>query len=205
MQATSRKIDIWTPPGQEPSAGALGLAAAVGALGGAAAVARWQAVNPATALGYAHGVRHDLWWEFNLAASFEWQARVSRLHPIFWRQRLARLAGLFNLVPLLERPVESLTPAERARANLAVALLPQPDLLVWEEPFRALPGRERMQLCRIVRRLCRTEGLTVVMAVTLKEDGLDGREDESWIGHSYHGRRPGPARRRAAASGSLWP
>ena len=204
MQAISRQVGIWTPPGQRPSAGALGLAAMAGALGGARALARWQAEHPEAAAGYAHGERHDLWWEFDLSASFKWQAHVSRLNPLYGQQRLLKLARLFALTDLLGRPVESLTPGEQARANLAVALLPQPDLLVWEEPFRTMPGREWMQLCRIVRRLCRTEGLTVIMVAALKEETQHERQHETWADHLRSGRRPGVAGRPTPATGALW-
>lgn len=223
MRAVSRQVGIWAPPGQRPGEGVLALAAEAGARGGARALARWQSpstdgVAPAetasgriTSVGYAHGERHDLWWEFQLSASFRWQAHINRMNPAFARQRMTRLAGLFGLTELLSRRVESLSAGELARANLAVALLPQPDLLIWEEPFRTLPGPEWMQLCRIVRRLCRTDGLTVVMVAEEHHDAAH-REDayDDWLyqtgsDHPGDSRRAWAPRGRVAATGTVWP
>jgi ABC-type Mn2+/Zn2+ transport system ATPase subunit len=111
----------------------------------------------------------------------------------------------------MSQRVEALSTGERARANLAVALLPQPDLLVWEEPFRTLPGPEWMQLCRTVRRLCRTDGLTVIMVAEEHPD-TDDKEDthDAWLyqtGSDHPGdlRRTWNPRGRAAAAGTVWP
>lgn len=203
MRTVSRQIRIWMPPGQQPREGLLALAAEAGARGGSAAVARWQADHPGTAITYAHGQRHDLWWEFQLAASFRWQAHVSRLNPGYGRQRLVRLAGLFGLSDLLGRRVETLTAAERSRANLAVALLPQPDVLVWEDPGHGLSETEWIHLSRTVRRHCRTEGLTVVM---IAEEGTPHVcEDEVWPDRPGDGSHAWGAGDRAASAGPVWP
>ena len=223
MRAVSRQVGLWTPPGQRPGEGVLALAAEAGAQGGARALARWLA--PATdgaqhqlgagerltSVGYAHGERHDLWWEFQLSASFRWQAHMNRMNPAFARQRIARLAGLFGLTDLMNRRVETLSARELARANLAVALLPQPDLLVWEEPFCALPGPEWMQLCRTVRRLCRTDGLTVIMVAEQHPDAARKEEPNHDWPYQTRSDDPGDSRRawaprgRIAATGTVWP
>jgi hypothetical protein len=78
-----REIDIWWPAGQGPSEAVLELGARIGARGGARAVAGWREHQPETTIAYAHGFRHDLWWEFPLQASFQWQALTNRMHPAF--------------------------------------------------------------------------------------------------------------------------
>jgi ABC-type taurine transport system ATPase subunit len=216
MRSVSRQVGIWAPPGQRPGDDVLALAAEAGALGGARALARWlgaPGVAPGStdAVAYVHGERHDLWWEFQLSASFRWQAHIHRMNPAFAAQRLTRLAGYFGLTDLMTRRVESLSPGELARANLAVALLPQPHLLVWEEPFRSLPGPDWMQLCRSVRRLCRTEGLTVIMVAEAHETANDMEDiTNDWL-HQTRPDHPGDRHRawaprgRVAATGTHWP
>jgi ABC-2 type transport system ATP-binding protein len=195
-----REIDIWWPAGQGPSEAVLELGARIGARGGARAAAGWREHQPETMIAYAHGFRHDLWWEFPLQASFQWQALTNRMHPAFCQQRLQRLAGLFDLTRLLERRVDLLTPAERVRANLAVALLPQPDVLVWEEPFAELDPQQWLRACRSLRRLCRTDGLTVIMVA--QEEIRHECEDETWVLRAGNGRSFGTAGRRPAAGGA---
>lgn len=64
-----------------------------------------------------------------------------------------------------------LTAAERSLADLAVALLPGPDLLVWEEPAAHLSGADRDRAARAVLELCRRESITV-LAVAAEPAGL---------------------------------
>jgi ABC-2 type transport system ATP-binding protein len=152
---------VWNPPGRTPLPNLTDLLAEARRLGGASALTEYWQEQPCRSA-YVHGERHDLWWEFALSASFRWQAHIWRLAPEDARRRTYRLALALGLLTLLDRPVEGLTPAQRARANLAVALLPKPDLLVWEEPFCHLAGADCARAGRLVRQLNRTEGLTVV-------------------------------------------
>lgn len=121
---------------------------------GARIVETWLREHPGCRAAYVHAQRHDLWWEFRLVDSFRWQGHICRMRPALARQRMLKLCALLGLTPLLERPVSELTAVERTLADLAVALLPQPDLLVWEE---ASPG-----IARRVYNLCRVEGIALV-------------------------------------------
>lgn len=144
---------IWRSPearhdwNQEPHLTALANQALQ--LGGQRALSRWQ---PAPAeVAYVHGERHDLWWEFNLESSFRWQAHVHRIRPEIYQQRLHRLTRALGLEGMLAREVASLTHGTRALADLAVALLPNPALLLWEEPFYLLSQPEAALAVRLVQ------------------------------------------------------
>lgn len=123
---------------------------------------RFPLMSASTRIGRAHGVRHSLWWEFALLHSFEWQGRSANLAPAEYQHRLQTLVQAFELSDLLDRRVEELTPAERARAELAVALLPQPEVLIWEEPFQAIPPADRDRVVQMVQRIIPSDGLTVM-------------------------------------------
>lgn len=141
----------------------------------------WQAALPECQIVRVDGQRHDLWWEFALKHSFRWQAHLHQIPADYYRRRVHRLAFRFGLTELLEERVEDLTPAECARADLAVALLPHPDLLIWEEPFAAIPREERPQVVRAVQTMMLTEGL-VVVAASRRPDGLEGMASADWEG-----------------------
>ncbi|MBY6276383.1 hypothetical protein [Symbiobacterium thermophilum] len=130
-------------------------------LGGRAALQAWapsagQAVSPAgtgvtpDSVAYVHGGRHDLWWEFTLEASFRWQAHLCRLRPDVYQRRLHRLTCALGLEGVLQREVASLTHGTRALADLAVALLQEPRLLLWEEPFYYMSQEEALRAVRAV-------------------------------------------------------
>lgn len=166
MTMAQREVIRWVPPGRRPAPGLEALVHLARAEGGACALTRWSSERPGLRTAHVHGERHTLWWEFRLSDSFRWQGHLSR-------QRTQRLAALFGLTAVLDRAVEELSPAERARADLAVALSARPELLVWEEPFRLLSGPEHTRVIQAVLELCRTEGITV-LAVAAETPGLRG-------------------------------
>jgi len=144
---------IWRSPeaglnwNQEPHLAAL--AGQALAEGGRKALGRWQPAPVRVA--HVHGERHDLWWEFTLESSFRWQAHMQRIRPEVYQQRLHRLTRALGLDGLLSREVASLTHGTRALADLAVALLSSPDLLLWEEPFYLLSQAEAARAARLVQ------------------------------------------------------
>ncbi|MFZ5815282.1 MAG: hypothetical protein ACOY93_08255 [Bacillota bacterium] len=172
-----REHRIWHPhhPGRMGDLDRLARQAA--ALGGRRALAAWLAerssgsgLQPELRVAYVHGERHDLWWEFTLEASFRWQAHLHRIRPALYQQRLRRLTRALGLEGLLGREVSSLTHSSRALADLAVALLPQPDLLLWEEPFYLLGQADAGRAIRLVQELHQA-GMGLV-AVAAEPPGL---------------------------------
>lgn len=119
---------------------------------------------------YVHGERHDLWWEFTLEASFRWQAHLCRLRQDVYRQRLRRVTRALGLEEVLQREVASLTHGTRALADLAVALMQKPRLLLWEEPFYYMGRDEALRAVRLVEAE-HLAGMTVV-AVAREAPGL---------------------------------
>ena len=172
---------LWHPTGQPLPQHALALANLLTSNSPADALAMWQPEWPGVQAAHVQGARHDLWWEFALSSSFRWQVHVHRLNPAFATQRLDKLTRLFGLSPVLNVRVEDLSLAEQARADLAVKLLTQPDVLVWTEPFVNLHGLDRLQVSRSVWHLCQTEGLTVL--TTARKEGLrNERKHTAWAG-----------------------
>ncbi len=54
------------------------------------------------------------------------------------KQRIAELAGQFNLGPLLNRPAGELSAGQKTRVALAKSLINKPDLLLLDEPTASL-------------------------------------------------------------------
>lgn len=172
MNRTAVEIAIWQSPNRSRVAAA-GLAEAVRTGEAVAALRWWRRSSPGLRLAHVHGGRHDLWWEFALRDSFRWQSHLWRMAPGRYQLRLRRLVHALGLVPLLDTRAEDLSAADRARADLAAALLPGPDLLLWEEPFRLMATADCCTARNLIRDLVDTEGLTVV-AFAAEPPGLRG-------------------------------
>ena len=76
--------------------------------------------------------------------------------------RIAELARMLAIVPLLDRPVRGLSGGEQQRVALARALAPKPSILLLDEPFAAVDPATRQVLRRELRELHEREGITTL-------------------------------------------
>jgi len=76
--------------------------------------------------------------------------------------RIAELADMLALSPLLDRPIRGLSGGEQQRVALARALAPRPSILLLDEPFAAVDPATRQVLRRELRELHEREGITTL-------------------------------------------
>ncbi|WP_431223225.1 molybdate ABC transporter ATP-binding protein ModF [Serratia sp. L9] len=78
--------------------------------------------------------------------------------------RCAQLAAQFGITPLLSRRFKYLSTGETRKTLLCRALMPQPDLLILDEPFDGLDANSRAQLAILLNALS-LQGYTLVLVL----------------------------------------
>jgi ABC-type sugar transport system ATPase subunit len=94
--------------------------------------------------------------------NIEFGLEVRRVGGPARTEAVVRVADILGIAPLLERSVEGLSGGERQRAALARALVLEPRVLLLDEPVSSIDEASRDGLCRELRRIQRTLGLTVI-------------------------------------------
>lgn len=86
--------------------------------------------------------------------------------------RVASLADLVGIAPLLDRGIRGLSGGEQQRVALARALAPRPRILLLDEPFAAVDPALRRVLRRTLREIREHEGITTLHVTHDVDDAL---------------------------------
>jgi zinc/manganese transport system ATP-binding protein len=79
------------------------------------------------------------------------------------RQRVAEVIDLVDAAAYADRPVGEVSGGEQQRILIAQALVRRPSMLLLDEPLDSLDLPNQSAVAALVARVCRTEGVTVVM------------------------------------------
>lgn len=95
--------------------------------------------------------------------------------------RLSELCKLFKLSDILDRAVAKLSGGQRRRADIARALLHEPEILILDEPTTGLDPQTRKLLWDAVTSLRNTKKTTVFLTTHYMEEAADADYIVIWI------------------------
>ncbi len=90
-----------------------------------------------------------------------------------FKTRLAELAKLLDFGELLKRTVGKLSGGQRRRIDVARALLPNPKILVLDEPTTGLDPQTRKTLWNVISDLRKNENMTVFLTTHYMEEAAE--------------------------------
>ncbi|MCQ4042439.1 ATP-binding cassette domain-containing protein [Streptantibioticus rubrisoli] len=116
-------------------------------------------------IGVVFGQRTTLWWDLPLRDSYELVRRIYRIARSRYTANLATCVELLDLGELLDVPVRQLSLGQRMRADIAAALLHDPEVLYLDEPTIGLDVVSKAKVRDFLRRV-NTERATTVLLTT---------------------------------------
>jgi ABC-2 type transport system ATP-binding protein len=114
-------------------------------------------------IGVVFGQRTQLWWDLPVIEGFDLLREIYRVAPDRYARTRDELVALLRLEKLLDQPVRQLSLGQRMRAEIAAALLHEPEVLFLDEPTIGLDAPSKLAVREFVKRLNRERGVTVLL------------------------------------------
>src|SRR3954471_14591 len=114
-------------------------------------------------IGVVFGQRTQLWWDLPVVDGFELLRDIYRVDQRDYARTRDELVAMLRLDRLLDQPVRQLSLGQRMRAEIAAALLHDPEILFLDEPTIGLDAPSKLAVRDFVKRLNRERNVTVLL------------------------------------------
>ena len=113
--------------------------------------------------GILFGNRSELWWDHPVRASFEWKKAVWDIDDATYNRLCAEMKELLGIGDFWNSFARELSLGQRMRANLALTLLHDPELVLLDEPTLGLDVLAKRQMIAFLKKLNREKQVTLLV------------------------------------------
>ncbi|AYB45957.1 ATP-binding cassette domain-containing protein [Paenibacillus lautus] len=121
-------------------------------------------------LGVVFGQRSQLWWDLPVKDSYDILAKMYSVDQADKERRLGQFAELLDLRAFWETPVRKLSLGQRMRADLAAAMLHDPDVLFLDEPTIGLDVNAKRNIRHFLKLVNEQFGKTILLTTHDMDD-----------------------------------
>lgn len=120
-------------------------------------------INLMKRVGVLFGNRTELWWDHPIISSFEWKRVVWDIPKREYELMKDMVVELLDIGNLLNTFARELSLGQRMRADLALMLLHNPQLILLDEPTLGLDVLAKRQMISFLKKLNQQQGTTIVV------------------------------------------
>lgn len=121
-------------------------------------------------IGVVFGQRSQLYWDLPISDTFDRYESLYDTPRDVFRKNCAFYTELLGMGEFIDQPVRQLSLGQKMKANVAIALLHDPDVLYLDEPTIGLDVMSKKVLRDAVRTINRERGTTVILTTHDMDD-----------------------------------
>ena len=121
-------------------------------------------------IGVVFGQKTQLWWDIPVIESFRVLKTIYKISDADYKRNLNLFRELLELDQFENTPVRQLSLGQRMRADLAAALLHDPQILFLDEPTIGVDVLAKERLRTFIKEINRTRGVTVLLTTHDMQD-----------------------------------
>ncbi|MHA6482689.1 ABC transporter ATP-binding protein [Paenibacillus sp. strain BS8-2] len=122
-----------------------------------------QRKQNARVIGVVFGQRSQLYWDLPMVETFDLYKQMYRIDSTTYKRNVDFFVELLDMQEFLDRPVRQLSLGQKMKANLAVALLHDPEIVYLDEPTIGLDVLVKSKIRQFIRELNREKQTTVIL------------------------------------------
>jgi ABC-2 type transport system ATP-binding protein len=119
--------------------------------------------NNAYHIGVVFGQRSQLWWDLPIGDTFKLLKKIYKVQDEIFEKNLGLFKEYLDLESIWNQPVRQLSLGQRMRAEIAAAILHNPELLFLDEPTIGLDIVAKRQIREFILKLNRDYQTTVIL------------------------------------------
>ncbi len=121
-------------------------------------------------LGVVFGQRTQLWWDLPVIDTFELLKYIYKISDDRYKKNMELFNELLEINSFISQPVRQLSLGQRMRADIAAALLHDPEIIFFDEPTIGLDVIAKEKVREFIRYINKEKGTTMLLTTHDMQD-----------------------------------
>lgn len=124
----------------------------------------------AARMGVVFGQKTQLWWDLPVADTYDLLKYIYRIPPAVYTRNLEMFSDMLGLQEFIRTPVRQLSLGQKMRADIAAALLHDPEIIFFDEPTIGLDVVAKEKIREFLRIVNREKNTTMLFTTHDMDD-----------------------------------